>query len=86
MATRDYYLDFNVRGEERKRLVQAISTFTGADAKYLGTPTFAYEVDSFYIDRKGTVYFYGNEDVEGLVEGLFNQGLVALISNFGYEE
>ena len=86
MAEKEYYLDYNVSGAECKRLVQAISTFVGADATYLGAPTFAYEVNNFYIDRNGVVCFDGNEEVEGLIEILVNEGFISLISNLDSEE
>ena len=75
MLTKDFYLDFNVTGSERKRLVQAISAYTGADSKYLGAPTFSYEVDYFTIDKNGVVSFddrADSEEIEGLLETLAN--------------
>ena len=89
MTTNDFYLDYNVTGSERKRLVQAISTYTGADAKYLGAPTFAYMVDYFTIDRNGVVSFddlADSEEIEGLIETLVNEGFVSRVSNIGCEE
>ena len=83
------YLDYNVTGEERKRLVKAIAAYTQADAKYLGVPSCAYQVDYFTIDRTGCVTFddrAGSEEIEGLIEALVNQGFVSLISNLGAEE
>ncbi len=38
MGNNNPYLDFNVTGAERKQLVQAITAYTQADAKYLGAP------------------------------------------------
>ena len=35
-------LRYNLTGSDRKRLVTAISEITGAPAKYLGAPSFAY--------------------------------------------
>ena len=35
-------LRYNLTGADRKRLVTAISEITGAPAKYLGAPSFAY--------------------------------------------
>ena len=84
-----FYLDYNVTGEERKRLVKAIAAYTQADAKYLGVPSCAYQVDYFTIDRTGCVTFddrAGSEEIEGLIEALVNQGFVSLISNLGTEE
>lgn len=89
MTTNDFYLDYNVTGTERKRLVQAISNYTGADAKYLGAPTFAYAVDYFTVDRNGVVSFddrADSEEIEGLIEALVNEGFVSQVSNLGCEE
>ena len=84
-----FYLDFIVTGAERKRLVQVISAHTGADAKYLGAPSFAYQVDYFTIDRSGVVSFddrANSEEIEGLLEGLAHEGFVARLSNLGCED
>lgn len=84
-----FYLDYNVTGDERKRLVKAIAAYTGADAKYLGVPSCAYEVDYFTIDRKGCVSFddcADSEEIEGLIEQLVNQGFVAQVSDLGSED
>lgn len=89
MENKNNYLDFNVTGAERKRLVQAISAHTGADAKYLGAPSFAYQVDCFTIDRSGMVSFNdqtNREEIESLVESLVHEGFVAQISNLGCED
>lgn len=79
MTANDFHLDFNVTGTERKKLVQAVSACTGADAKYLGAPSFAYSVDCFTIDRNGAVSFDARTDggkVEGLIAALADEGFV----------
>ena len=89
MTENTFYLDFNVTGAERKRLVQAISAHTEADAKYLGAPSFAYQVDYFTIDRNGVVSFddrADSEEIESLIENLAHEGFVAQISNLGCED
>ena len=83
MPTNEFFIDFNVTGTERKRLVQAIATYMQADAKYLGAPTFAYHVDGLTIDRSGVVSFDSEADrqlIDGLIEILPEQGFVAQIS------
>ena len=80
------YLDYNVTGDERKRLVRAIAAYTQTDAKYLGAPTFAYEVDYFTIDRHGCVSFDDRADSEGLIGVLVGQGFVAQVSDLGTED
>ncbi len=83
-----FYLDFNVTGAERRRLVKAISEYTGADAEYQGAPTFAYTVDYFTIDCNGVVSFddrADSEEIEALLEKLVNEGFVSQVSNLGCE-
>ncbi len=82
----NFYLDFQVTGAERKRLVNAIADYVQDDAHYLGAPTFAYRVDYFTIDKNGVVSFDSradSEEIEGLLEALANQGFVSASSNPG---
>jgi hypothetical protein len=60
-------IDYNVTGPRRKALVEAISQELNAPVKYLGAPTFAYEVGNYHIDRNG------------VLEGKDNPGLVAVL-------
>jgi len=55
-------LNFNLQGVQRKRLVHAISEIMGDEAKYLKTPTYAYQVGEYHIDKNGVVA--GLEDKE----------------------
>lgn len=48
-------LNYNVTGADRKKLVTAISQELNAPTKYLGAPTFAYEIGEYHIDKTGTV-------------------------------
>lgn len=63
-------INYNVTGPTRKVLVAAISQELNAPTKYLGAPTFAYEVGKYYIDKNGMLI---GEDNSGLVADL--QGL-----------
>lgn len=69
-------ISYNRTGADRRPLIAAISTITGADAKYLGAPTFAYQVGSFTIDRSGEVTFGGTDStaIENLIEQLHAMG------------
>ncbi len=76
-------INYNRTGADRKSLVAAIADITGAEAKYLGAPSFAYQVDYFVIDRNGAVAFddrADSEEIENLIERLANMGFVAQIS------
>lgn len=60
-------IKYNLTGANRKALVNAISQELNASAKYLGAPSFTYEVANYIIDRNG------------VLEGEDNQELVANI-------
>ena len=73
-------LKYNVTGADRKRLVNLIAEITGCDAKYLGAPTFAYEVECFTIDKNGSVTFDDRADskeIEQIIERLYEAGFTA---------
>ena len=66
--------------QDRKPLVKAISEFTGADAVYLRTPTYAYRIDYFTVTREGNLEFddrADSEEIEGLIEFLAERGFIA---------
>lgn len=66
--------------QDRKPLVKAISEFTGADAVYMRTPTYAYRIDYFTVTREGNLEFddrADSEEIENLIEFLAERGFVA---------
>lgn len=73
-------IDFNCTGVDRKKLVNAIATITGESPKYLGAPTFAYQVGAYHIDKSGTVTdteATAPEDVDNLIARLREEGFSA---------
>lgn len=75
-------INYNVTGPDRKRLVQAIAEILESDAKYLGVPSCAYQVDYFTISKDGTLSFDDRADsnkVEQLIERLCEMGFEAEI-------
>lgn len=73
-------INYNRTGADRKPLIAAIAAITGAEAKYLGAPSFAYQVDRYRIDRTGAVTFddrADSEEVENLIERLARMGFEA---------
>ena len=60
-------INYNVTGEKRKALAVAVSQELDAPMKYLGAPTFAYEVGGYRIDKSGMLE---GEDDFGLVAEL----------------
>ena len=75
-------IKYNVTGPDRKRLVQAIAGILESEAKYLGVPSCAYQVDAFTISKNGTLSFDNRTDStkgEQLVERLCEMGFEAEI-------
>lgn len=56
-------INYNVTGAKRKSLVGAVSQELNAQTKYLGAPTFAYEVGGYTIDRNGVLEGENNTDL-----------------------
>ena len=78
-------LKYNLTGADRKRLVKAISEITEVPAKYLGAPSFAYQIDYFTVTREGSIVFNDmadSEEIEKFMEALAQQGFVAEHSEY----
>ena len=72
-------IKYNVTGPDRKRLVQAIAEILESDAKYLGVPSCAYQVDNFTISKDGILSF---DDHTNSGEG---EQLIERLSEMGFE-
>ena len=46
---------YNIIGDQRKALVEAISNYTGEKAIYQNAPTFAYHIGAYAVDKNGTL-------------------------------
>lgn len=55
-------LDYNCTGSDRKAMVKLISEALNAPAKYLGAPSFSYQVDWIIIDKNGVLHMDDNAD------------------------
>lgn len=70
-------ITIHAQGAERKRLVKTVSDWLGVPAEYCGAPTFNYEVDSFTIDRNGSLSFDDRADsevIERLLQHIYDEG------------
>ena len=69
--------NYNVTGTERKRLADYISGFMGTDKKYLGAPSFAYQIGYLTVSKDGAVSFEDrgyNSDIDALMSELEAEG------------
>ena len=75
-------INYRVTGPDRKRLVQAIAQILESEAKYLGVPSCAYQVDNFTISKDGILSFddrTNSGEAEQLIERLCEMGFEAEI-------
>ena len=63
---------FNVTGERRKALVEAVKAFVGTPAVYQNAPTFAYAIGEYTVSKTGTL------------TGLANEALMAALNAKGF--
>lgn len=80
-------LDYNCTGADRKNLVVAIAEHLGQKAKYLGAPSFAYQVDCITIDKNGVLHMNDMADptwVEGIEKKLADSGFECV--SFSYDD
>ena len=74
-------LDYNCTGADRKNLVAVLADHTGQKAKYLGAPSFAYQVDCITIDKNGVLHLDDNADpdwVEAIQARLASSGYTCI--------
>jgi hypothetical protein len=64
---------YNVTGQERKALVEAISEILDTPSHYNGAPTFSYTIGEYHIDKNGTI------------TGEWNLRLMVALENKGFE-
>ncbi len=71
-------IEFNLTGEERKKLVRAVSEITGSPAEYQYVPTCAYNIGEHYtVTKDGTLIISDDTDekeVRNLLSKLEQQG------------
>lgn len=57
-------LHFNVKGESRKAMVTAIEKEIGVKARYLGVPSYTYEIGNYTVGRNGELEFGDFDDLD----------------------
>lgn len=78
-------IEFNLTGEDRKKLVKAISEITGIPAEYQYMPTCAYSIGEHYtVTKDGTLIISDDTDekeIRNLLSKLEQQGYSAASDN-----
>ncbi len=65
-------INYNVTGPKRKALVNAISQQLNTPVKYLGAPTFAYEVADYNVNKNGVLSGPDNKELVDDLLGLYD--------------
>lgn len=80
-------INYNVKGNERKAMVKAVSEILICKAKYLGAPSFAYEVGGCTIDRNGVIETPQASDfaIKSFIEDLAEKGFTTEDNIPGFE-
>ena len=65
---------FNITGDRRKALVEAVSSFIGTKPVYQNAPTFGYAIGEYTVDKKGTLTGPQND---GLLQALAARNFIA---------
>lgn len=63
---------YNLKGAERKKLVQAVSELMETPANYKGAPSFAYDIGGLLIDKEGALSGPDNRGLIADLEGLYS--------------
>lgn len=75
-------IKYAASGEQRKRLVNALSEVIGCESKYLRAPSYGYEVGSCIVNRTGNIEFPDNmaeEEIEAIVKKLTWHGFERIL-------
>lgn len=70
-------IKYNIEKSERKALAQKIADIIGADVRYAGVPSCAYEIDIFTLSKDAVLSFTDRSDseiVERVLDGLADAG------------
>lgn len=70
-------IKYNIEKSQRKALAQKIGELTGADVRYAGVPSCAYEIDFFTLNKDAVLSFSDRSDteiVEKVLDGLTDAG------------
>ena len=70
-------LRYKVAGSQRKKLVDAISKVLLVEPVYKGTPSYAFLVGDYTVDRDGTLLGPDSPEAEEVVRALVEEGFVA---------
>ncbi len=70
-------LNYNVSGADRKRLVKVIGETLGITPRYMGTPSFAFQIGGYEVSKHGVLSFEGNEHTASVLAAVEAAGFVA---------
>ena len=76
-------INYNLTGINRKSLIAVISKELNSPIKYLGTPTFAYKIEDYLIDKNGILIGEDNQELVAILRNL--HGFIAVTEVYDYD-
>lgn len=76
-------IKYAASGEQRKKLVNALSEILECESKYLKAPTYGYEVGACIVNRAGDIEFpddMDEEEIESMVKKLTWHGFERILN------
>ena len=67
---------YNVSGADRKRLVKVIGDALGIRPKYMGTPSFAFQISGHEVSKHGVLIFEKDEQTESVLAAVEAAGFM----------
>ena len=68
--------NYNVSGADRKRLVKTIGDALGIRPKYMGTPSFAFQIGSYEVTKHGVLIFEKDEQTANVLAAIEAAGFM----------
>ena len=78
-------IKYNIEKSQRKALAQKIAELTGAEVRYLGVPSCAYEIDFFTLSKDAVLSFSNRSDteiVEAVLDGIADAGFMGEVLTY----
>mgnify|MGYP000924231063 FL=1 len=69
--------NYNVSGADRKQLVKAIGDALGIRPKYMGTPSFAFQIGNYEVSKHGVLIFEKDEQTANVLAAIEAAGFIA---------
>ena len=68
--------NYNVSGADRKRLVKVVGDALGISPKYMGTPSFSFQIGGYEVSKHGVLIFEEDEQTTSVLAAIEATGFM----------